>query len=196
MAMSPKDRTGMQFTYNQLNLPKTAIGGDQSISYRYDALGTKLKKQATVGGIVTEQDYIGGIEYSKVGSTASTIERIATEEGFLLNSDGAYRYYYNLTDHLGNVRSVIRNDGTATAPVAGVMQKQDYSFSFSFFICIHELPLVGYYPFGKTKNIATSINNRKSTAKSSFVLIKNKLIKQIISIFIIARKPFRVHQNR
>ena len=55
MAMSPKDRTGMQFTYNQLNLPKTAIGGDQSISYRYDALGPKLKKQATVGGIVTEQ---------------------------------------------------------------------------------------------------------------------------------------------
>jgi len=105
-------------------------------------MGTKLKKQATVGVIVTEQDYIGGIEYSKVESASSTIERIATEEGFLLNSDGAYRYYYNLTDHLGNVRSVLRNDGTATAPVAGVMQKQDY------------------YPFGKTRSIATSINNK------------------------------------
>ena len=32
-----QDRTGMQFTYNQLNLPKTAIGGDRPISYRYDA---------------------------------------------------------------------------------------------------------------------------------------------------------------
>ncbi|WP_455678347.1 DUF6443 domain-containing protein [Sphingobacterium faecium] len=135
-----QDRTGMQFTYNQLNLPKAAIGGDRSISYRYDAMGTKLKKQATVGGIVTEQDYIGGIEYSKVGSASSTIERIATEEGFLLNSDGAYSYYYNLTDHLGNVRSVIKREGSATVP--SVVQKQDY------------------YPFGKTKSIATSINNK------------------------------------
>ncbi|MEJ5092468.1 hypothetical protein GEO21_20755 [Sphingobacterium faecium] len=80
----------MLFTYNQPNLPKTAIGGDLSISYRYDALGTKLKKHATVGGIVTEQDYIGGIEYSKVGSAASAIERIATQEGFLLNIDVTY----------------------------------------------------------------------------------------------------------
>jgi RHS repeat-associated protein len=70
------------------------------------------------------------------------IERIATEDGFLLNSSGNYSYYYNLTDHLGNVRVVLKKDGTATAPVATVMQKRDY------------------YPFGKTKSIATSINNK------------------------------------
>ncbi|WP_343566572.1 hypothetical protein [Sphingobacterium sp.] len=70
------------------------------------------------------------------------IERIATEDDFLLNSSGTYSYYYSLTDHLGNVRAVQKKDGTATAPVATVMQKQDY------------------YPFGKTKSIATSINNK------------------------------------
>lgn len=82
----------------------------------YNEIG-QLKKQATVDTVVTEQDYIGGIEYSKVGTAASTIERIATEEGFLLNSSGVYSYYYPLTDHLGNVRSVIKNDGTAAAAV-------------------------------------------------------------------------------
>ncbi|UIR55916.1 DUF6443 domain-containing protein [Sphingobacterium sp. SRCM116780] len=135
-----KDRTGMLFTYNQLNIPKTATGTGRSIAYLYDATGTKLKKTATVGGILTEQNYVDGIEYSKLGTAASAIERIATEEGFLLNSSGTYTYHYNLTDHLGNVRSVIKRETSATVPV--VVQKQDY------------------YPFGKTKSIANSVNNK------------------------------------
>lgn len=66
------------------------------------------------------------------------------------------------------MRSVIKREGSSTVP--SVVQKQDY------------------YPFGKTKSIATSINNRKSGAMSSFIPIRNKLIKQIISIFIMARR--------
>ncbi len=137
-----KDRTGMTLSYNYLNLPKTVTGTGKSIAYTYDASGAKLNRKSTVGGITTEQDYIGGIEYSKASGANPVIERIATEDGFLLNSSGNYSYYYNLTDHLGNVRVVLKKDGTATAPVATVMQKQDY------------------YPFGKTKSIATSINNK------------------------------------
>jgi len=137
-----KDRTGMLLTYNQLNLPKTVIGGGKNIAYTYDALGTKLSRLSDVGGIKTQRDYIGGIEYSKTGTGSSVIERIGTEDGFLLNSSGAYSYYYNLTDHLGNVRVVLKKGGTSTVPTAAVMQKQDY------------------YPFGKTKSIATSIDNK------------------------------------
>ncbi|MGJ1235335.1 MULTISPECIES: RHS repeat domain-containing protein [Sphingobacterium] len=137
-----KDRTGMLLTYNQLNLPKTVIGGGKNIAYTYDALGTKLSRLSDVGGIKTQRDYISGIEYSKTGTGSPVIERIGTEDGFLLNSSGAYSYYYNLTDHLGNVRVVLKKGGTATVPTAAVMQKQDY------------------YPFGKTKSIATSIDNK------------------------------------
>ncbi|MGJ1404205.1 DUF6443 domain-containing protein [Sphingobacterium siyangense] len=137
-----KDRTGMTLSYNYLNLPKTVTGTGKSIAYTYDASGAKLNRKSTVSGITIEQDYIGGIEYSKASGANPVIERIATEDGFLLNSSGNYSYYYNLTDHLGNVRVVLKKDGTATAPVATVMQKQDY------------------YPFGKTKSIATSINNK------------------------------------
>ncbi|MDR6734844.1 DUF6443 domain-containing protein [Sphingobacterium sp. 2149] len=137
-----KDRTGMILSYNYLNLPKTVSGTGKSIAYTYDASGAKLNRKSTVGGITTEQDYISGIEYIKANGANPVIERIATEDGFLLNSSGNYSYYYNLTDHLGNVRVVLKKDGTSTAPVATVMQKQDY------------------YPFGKTKSIATSINNK------------------------------------
>ncbi|UIR55478.1 DUF6443 domain-containing protein [Sphingobacterium sp. SRCM116780] len=137
-----KDRTGMAFTYNQLNLPKTAAITGRTVAYLYDATGAKLKKTATVAAVTTEQDYVDGIEYSKLGAAASVIERIATEEGFLLNSAGIYSYHYNLTDHLGNVRSVIKQTGTAAAPIATVVQKQDY------------------YPFGKTKSIVTGINSK------------------------------------
>ena len=136
------DRTGMALTYNYLNLPKTVIGSGKNIAYTYDATGGKLNRKSTVGGITTEQDYMGGIEYARTGVASPMIERIATEDGFLLNSSGTYSYYYNLTDHLGNIRVVLKKDGTAAAPVATVMQKQDY------------------YPFGKTKSIATSINNK------------------------------------
>lgn len=135
-----KDRTGMVFTHNFLNFPKTVTGSDRSISYQYDATGTKLKKKATVNAIETEQDYIAGIEYSKLGAGTNIIDRIATEEGFLLNSEGTYSYHYNLTDHLGNIRSVIKREASATIP--SIVQKQDY------------------YPFGKTKSIATSVNNK------------------------------------
>jgi hypothetical protein len=59
-----------------------------------------------------------------------------------LNSSGTYTYNYNLIDHLGNVRVVVREDGTAVEPVTGVMQRQDY------------------YPFGKTKTVVTALDNK------------------------------------
>ncbi|GGH32964.1 hypothetical protein GCM10011418_46840 [Sphingobacterium alkalisoli] len=133
------DRTGMAFTYNHLNLPKTATKSGTSVAYLYDASGAKLRKTATVSGTTGQRDYIGGIEYNKVGSAASTIEMIHTEEGYLQNSGGTYTYHYNLTDHLGNVRATLQR---TTATTGAVIQKHDY------------------YPFGKSKAIVTSGINK------------------------------------
>jgi|GEM_PF-6059342 len=69
------DRTGMMFSYNHLNLPKTATKTGTSVAYIYDAFGSKLRKSATVGSTTMQRDYVGGIEYGKVGSAASVIER-------------------------------------------------------------------------------------------------------------------------
>ncbi len=136
-----KDRTGMTFSYNHLNLPKTATKSGTSVTYLYDALGTKLRKTATVGSTTTQRDYVGGIEYSKVGTGASSIEMIHTEEGYLQRNAGnnTYTYHYNLTDHLGNVRATLQRTGPTTG---NVIQKHDY------------------YPFGKAKAIVTSGINK------------------------------------
>ncbi|SDL79148.1 RHS repeat-associated core domain-containing protein, partial [Sphingobacterium mizutaii] len=134
------DRLGTAFSYNHLNLPKTASRTGVSVSYGYDALGTKLQKYSDVGGIRTTRDYIRGIEYKKEETGFQVIDLILTEEGYLQNSSGTYIFHYNLTDHLGNVRAVIRKGSTETASV--IVQKQDY------------------YPFGKTKAIVTGGINR------------------------------------
>ncbi|WP_437922399.1 DUF6443 domain-containing protein [Sphingobacterium sp. LRF_L2] len=136
-----KDRLATTFTYNHLNLPKTASKTGTSVAYLYDATGTKLRKTSTVGTTVTQRDYIGGIEYSKTGTGSSTIDMILTEEGYLQNSSGTYSYHYNLKDHLGNVRSVIKR-GTASATTVDIVQQQDY------------------YPFGKTRALVTGGNNK------------------------------------
>ncbi|TJZ53578.1 RHS repeat-associated core domain-containing protein [Sphingobacterium olei] len=133
------DRTGMAFTYNHLNLPKTATKTGASVSYVYDAEGAKLRKFATVGSTSTQRDYIGGIEYSKVGSGTNAIEMIHTDEGYLQNNGGNYVYHYNLTDHLGNVRATLQR---TSATAVTVIQKHDY------------------YPFGKAKAIVTSGVNK------------------------------------
>lgn len=92
-----------------------------------------------VNGTTTVRDYIGGIEYSKTGANASTIERIHTEQGYIERSGNAYIYYYNLTDHLGNVRATLQR---TSATAVKVIQNHDY------------------YPFGKTRAHLTSGGNR------------------------------------
>ncbi|MGV6944285.1 RHS repeat domain-containing protein [Sphingobacterium kyonggiense] len=130
------DRMSTVFTYNYLNLPQTATRTGTSVAYVYDAMGTKLTKNATVNGVISRQDYIAGIEYS----APNVIERIATEEGYLLNSNGTYSFHYYLTDHLGNNRVVLKKGTSLTVPE--VIQRQDY------------------YPFGKTRSLVTGGNNR------------------------------------
>jgi len=133
------DRTGMAFTYNHLNLPKTATKTGTSVTYLYDAAGSKLRKTAVVGSTTTIRDYVGGIEYSKVGTGAQAIEMIHIGEGYLQRSGTNYIYHYNLTDHLGNVRVTLQR---ATATTGTIIQKHDY------------------YPFGKSKALSISGINK------------------------------------
>ena len=127
------DRTGMAFTYNYLNLPQTATKSGTSVSYLYDATGTKLRKSATVGSATTVRDYVGGIEYS-----GANIDIIHNSEGYALKSGTSYVYHYNLTDHLGNVRATLKRGATATA--VDVVQRDNY------------------YPFGMRKVVAAGTN--------------------------------------
>ena len=106
------------------------------VSYVYDAIGTKLTKNSTVNGVISRQDYVGGIEYS----APNVIERIVTEEGYLLNSNGTYSFHYYLTDHLGKNRVVLKKGTSLT--IIEIIQRQDY------------------FAFGKTRSLVTGGNNR------------------------------------
>ncbi|PTT01816.1 sugar-binding protein, partial [Pedobacter sp. HMWF019] len=112
-------RTGVNLTYNQLNLPATASKSGLTMAYTYDATGTKLRKVSNGA----TRDYVDGIEYD-----GATINIIHTEEGLARRSGTAYSYEYNLTDHLGNVRLSFYKNPSAALEV---------------------LQQTNYYPFGK-----------------------------------------------
>jgi len=128
-----KDRTGMIFSYNYLNLPQSANKTGTSVTYLYDARGTKLQKKSTVGTINESRDYIDGIEYK-----GTNIDIIHNGVGYALKSGTNYIYHYNLADHLGNVRATLKRGSTATA--VDITQRDNY------------------YPFGKQKVVAGGNN--------------------------------------
>jgi RHS repeat-associated protein len=123
-------RTTMVYAYNHLNLPATATKTGRNVAFTYDANGQKLSK-LSVGGSAVTTDYVGGIQY-----TNGTIDFIQTEEGRAVNQSGTYKYEYNLTDHLGNVR---------------------YSFDI-YSGAVRELQRDDYYAFGLRK-VATAGTN-------------------------------------
>ena len=93
-------------TYNHLNLP-VKIEFDKyeqkQISYLYNAVGVKLEKTVTDKTVVPEvhQDihYLGGFQYSGLD-----LQFFPTGEGYVSVTDGKFKYVYNYTDHLGNIR--------------------------------------------------------------------------------------------
>jgi RHS repeat-associated protein len=128
---------GDAISYNHLNLPQSLLlnpqgGSDKgSITYTYDATGSKLRKTVidkTVSGktITTVTNYIGGFVYeSKTTMPANTNDPDYTDVlQFVMNEEGRIRlekatnatctaktarfvYDYFVRDHLGNVRMVL-----------------------------------------------------------------------------------------
>ncbi|WP_237561837.1 DUF6443 domain-containing protein [Flagellimonas algicola] len=96
-------------SYNHLNLPTSVVINGQTISYIYDAAGTKLRKNAE--GSVT--DYAGNYVYTDNNGTP-VLEFLSHPEGYASpDGQGAYDYVYQYKDHLGNIRlSFMDNNGT------------------------------------------------------------------------------------
>ncbi|MXV50367.1 RHS repeat-associated core domain-containing protein [Pedobacter sp. HMF7647] len=105
-------KANIQLGYNLLDLPQT-ISGSQNITYTYDATGAMLSKQSTSTGL---NEYINGIQYGS-SSGSYGIDFIWTAAGRAYRqSDNTYRYQYDLTDHLGNVRLTFDKDPATGAP--------------------------------------------------------------------------------
>ena len=100
------DKKITNIQYNYLNLPNRIEFEDgSSISYLYDAAGTKLRVVHSIAGNITTTDYCGNVIYEN-----GIPKTLLTDGGFVSLSDGKYHYY--LQDHQGNNRVVVSQDGT------------------------------------------------------------------------------------
>ena len=95
-------------TYNSLNLPSVVAFADgNTVSYGYDAAGSKLSIAYTVGGNTVKTEYAGNKVYRN-----GTPSMILTEEGYITLSGTIPTYHYYLKDHQGSNRVVIDENGT------------------------------------------------------------------------------------
>ena len=113
--------------YNMLNLPYLINwnGLNRKINYFYTFNGEKLRKTVEDNGTITKVDYCGPFVYETTSGTRS-LKYIATPYGRAVKNGSAWVYEYNLTDHLGNVRVVIKKGTNNLAEI--VQQKGYYSF--------------------------------------------------------------------
>lgn len=91
--------------YNYLNLPNRVQFKDgNSISYVYDASGTKLCTMHIVGKDTLSTDYCGNVIYEN-----GIPVKLLTEVGYVTLDDSKYHYF--IQDYQGNIRVVVDEDG-------------------------------------------------------------------------------------
>lgn len=95
-----------EIQYNCLNLPSRIQFEDgNTISFLYDANGTKLRATHIIDGITTTTDYCDNAIYEN-----GTLDKLMTEYGYVTLSDTTYHYF--VQDHQGNNRAVVNQNGT------------------------------------------------------------------------------------
>ena len=112
--------------YNCLNLPsRIQFEDDNSISYVYDANGTKLRTTHLINGVTVTTDYCGNVIYEN-----GVPKLLLTECGYITLSDTVYHYF--LQDHQGNNRVIVDENGTVEEvnhyyPFGGLMASSSSS---------------------------------------------------------------------
>jgi RHS repeat-associated protein len=137
--MIQDDYKAISLLYNHLNLPtKFDYGSGKSIDILYDQAGTKLRKTVkNVGSsVVYTQDYLpGGLEYRSTGAAgALTVDAIYHAEGRITPNGSAWRYEFNIKDHLGNTRLTfadVNNNKIVDVPEDILQENHYYPFGMN-----------------------------------------------------------------
>jgi len=163
------DKNISSIQYNFLNLPKKITQNSNVTDYLYRADGVKVKK--LFGGLQT--DYLDGFQYKftyawedETGTMTTDgmkLRIIPTPEGYF---DGLRnRYFYNYTDHLGNIR-LSYSDADANGEVTGDIvvnncyNTPDGQVCNNYIITGEAEGVTNYYPFGLMHNAqANDFNN-------------------------------------
>ncbi|WP_299182878.1 DUF6443 domain-containing protein [uncultured Chryseobacterium sp.] len=147
--------------YNYLNLPKQITQNAVDTNYTYRADGVKVKK--IFGGVETH--YLDGFQYKYTEpwedpngvmmNPEMKLRIIPTSEGYFDALRG--KYFYNYTDHLGNVRlSYSDADGngvvTGDIEVTNCEDTPDGQACNNYIITGEAEGVTNYYPFGLMHN--------------------------------------------
>lgn len=137
--ITDKNKAITAINYNHLNLPQNiTITGKGTITYTYDAAGTKLKK-VTVDTTInpsktTTTYYVAGFVYEQINTDTIALQFFAHEEGRIRkripitpeeielaagNNFDFYWFDYFIKDHLGNVRMVLTDEQKTDIYFAG-----------------------------------------------------------------------------
>lgn len=126
---------GITVTYNILNLLQQVkeTSGQLAVNYVYTATGTKLASLYQNNGLTQGGNrYIGPVVYNYDFSTNSwRPDYIPTAEGRLSYGEGNWVQQYFLTDHLGNIRSIVEKNSsysTVTGYARQIWQQNYYPF--------------------------------------------------------------------
>ncbi|MCF6168796.1 DUF6443 domain-containing protein [Lutibacter sp.] len=157
---------GISITYNYLNLPKVISNSAGSISYTYDANGTKLSKEVSIiMSASTTTQYAGNYVYSRYlpyvygggGIAVTTLQFFNQSEGYVepeyVNDTIAnFNYIYQYKDHLSNIRlSYADLDKNGIVDASEILEENNY------------------YPFGlKHKGYNSNITSTNLALKKKF----------------------------
>jgi RHS repeat-associated protein len=122
-------------TYNHLNLPSViTVTGKGTITYTYDAAGSKQKKVTVEGTKTTTTLYLGGAVFQN-----DTLQFIGHEEGrvrftpLVGATPAKFSYDYFLKDHLGNTRMVLTEEQQTDMYPAATMETATATIEESFY---------------------------------------------------------------
>jgi len=124
--------------YNHLDLVDTIVYTDgRKMIYTYTGTGQKLREQTILAnGTVQQNDYDGHILFRN-----DTLRELQHNDGRVVpvnpgNSNTTFEYHYQLTDHLGNVRTVLTanpgiDSSKATLETVNVLGEQNKFLRYS-----------------------------------------------------------------
>ncbi|MFA9391538.1 MAG: N-acetylmuramoyl-L-alanine amidase [Prolixibacteraceae bacterium] len=134
--------------YNKMNLPAMVTQGDNITGFKmfnyFSYEGQKLRKVVNTGSNPVTTDYMGPLVFTTENSTMK-LDYIITPEGRAVNTgttaNPVWEWEYNLTDHLGNVRVVLKGDNPNTAMV---VQENHY---YPFGMLMADIGAIGDNPY-------------------------------------------------
>jgi RHS repeat-associated protein len=104
--LSDANRGILSIAYNYMNLPeKITFTGSKFIRYIYTASGEKIRKEDHTN---VKIDYSGGLVFKD-----NILEFIPTPEGRMIKDGANWRTEYQISDHMGNLRSTYYYNKTA-----------------------------------------------------------------------------------